>query len=297
MRTPDERLPGDIDLAERAAVADPPAWAAQRIDLGPQFDGLHAGYAAYEQDLHFLGLTDAQVASRYTWRTFRGSVAWSLAKVAVATPFTLIGIIVHVIPFPIVKQLAKRPRNEGIKATVKLLGCFTLFLLTYTVIGVLVGTHWGAWLGLVAAVVAPLCGYLAVRLFERVKHVGGLLEGYRTMRGASDPPRLGLRPPPPRRGIGARPRGAGVRRTALRYGSQHAQLAHLWWPDGPQGDLPVVTLIHGGFWRQIYTKRLMDPLAKALVAQGGPSATSSIGGSASVEVAAGRRPSTTSPRP
>jgi glycerol-3-phosphate O-acyltransferase / dihydroxyacetone phosphate acyltransferase len=186
VRTPDERLPGDVDLAERAAVADRLASAAQRIDLGPRFDGLRAGYAAYEQDLHLLGLTDAQVASRYTRRTLRGSVAWSLAKVAVATPFALIGIIVHVIPFQIVKQLAKRPRNEGIKATVKLLGCFTLFLLTYTVIGFLVGTHWGAWLGLVAAVVAPLCGYLAVRLFERVKRVGGLLEGYRTMRGRKD---------------------------------------------------------------------------------------------------------------
>lgn len=53
-------------------------------------------------------------------------------------------------------------------------------------IGVLVGTHWGAWLGLVAAVGAPVCGYLAVRLFERVKRVGGLLEGYRTMRGRKD---------------------------------------------------------------------------------------------------------------
>ncbi|HXN63654.1 MAG TPA: alpha/beta hydrolase [Acidimicrobiales bacterium] len=59
-----------------------------------------------------------------------------------------------------------------------------------------------------------------------------------------------------------------MRRTALRYGSQHAQLADLWWPDGPQGDLPVVALIHGGFWRQIYTKRLMHPLAKALVTHG-----------------------------
>lgn len=101
-----------MDLAERAAVADRLASAAQRIDLGPRFDGLRAGYAAYEQDLHLLGLTDAQVASRYTRRTLRGSVAWSLAKVAVATPFALIGIIVHVIPFQIVKQLGTRPRNR-----------------------------------------------------------------------------------------------------------------------------------------------------------------------------------------
>ena len=59
-----------------------------------------------------------------------------------------------------------------------------------------------------------------------------------------------------------------MRRTGLRYGTQHAQSADLWWPDGARGDLPVVVLIHGGFWRQIYTKRLMHPLAKVLAHHG-----------------------------
>ncbi len=186
VRTPDAGLPDDVDLAERAAVADRLASAARQRDLGPRFDALRVGYATYERDLYFLGLTDAQVASRYTKGSLRGSVTWSLAKVAVAGPFALIGVLVHVIPFQIVKQLAKRPRNVGIRATVKLLGCFTLFVLTYAVIGVVVGTRWGAWLGLAAAVAAPLCGYMAVRLFERAKRVGGLLAGYRTVRGRKD---------------------------------------------------------------------------------------------------------------
>ena len=185
VRTPDAGLPDDVDLAERAAVADRLASAARQRDLGPRFDALRVGYATYERDLYFLGLTDAQVASRYTG-SLRGSVTWSLAKVAVAGPFALIGVLVHVIPFQIVKQLAKRPRNVGIRATVKLLGCFTLFVLTYAVIGVVVGTRWGAWLGLAAAVAAPLCGYMAVRLFERAKRVGGLLAGYRTVTGRKD---------------------------------------------------------------------------------------------------------------
>jgi hypothetical protein len=173
VRTPDAGLPDDVDLAERAAVADRLASAARRGDLGPRFDALRVDYATYDRDLQLLGLTDAQVASRYSKGTLRGSVARSLAKAAVATPFALIGVLVHVVPFQIVKQLAKRPRNEGIKATVKLLG-------------VVVGTRWGAWAGLAAAVAAPLCGYLAVRLFERVKRVGGLLAGYRTLRGRKD---------------------------------------------------------------------------------------------------------------
>lgn len=41
----------------------------------------------------------------------------------------------------------------------------------------------------------------------------------------------------------------------------------MWRPDAP-GALPVVVLIHGGFWRQLYTKRLMHGLAKAVVDRG-----------------------------
>ena len=59
-------------------------------------------------------------------------------------------------------------------------------------------------------------------------------------------------------------------RTALRYGRQHAQVGDLWRPagDAPPAGQPVVVLIHGGFWRQIYTKRLMHPLARVLVTLG-----------------------------
>jgi acetyl esterase/lipase len=56
--------------------------------------------------------------------------------------------------------------------------------------------------------------------------------------------------------------------TIVTYGSQRAQTAELWRPEGVLGDRPVVVLIHGGFWRQIYTKRLMHRLARAVVAHG-----------------------------
>jgi hypothetical protein len=69
---------------------------------------------------------------------------------------------------------------------VKLLGCFVSFLLVYTIIGIVVGEAFGAWAGLLAAVAAPLCGYAAVRLNERVRRVGGLVEGYRAMRADRD---------------------------------------------------------------------------------------------------------------
>jgi acetyl esterase/lipase len=59
-----------------------------------------------------------------------------------------------------------------------------------------------------------------------------------------------------------------MNKRSIRYGPHRAQTAELWRPDGTRSDLPVVVLIHGGFWRQIYTKHLMHRLARASVAHG-----------------------------
>jgi glycerol-3-phosphate O-acyltransferase/dihydroxyacetone phosphate acyltransferase len=186
LRSPDESLPQDVDLADRTAIAESLASLEERPELHRQFAALRAAFAAYGRDLNLLGLDDAQVAARYSRGSLRRSVAWSAVKVAAAIPFAAVGVVVHVIPFQVMKLVAQRPANVGIRATVKLLGCFALFVLTYAVIGFVVGRRFGAWYGLLAALGAPLCGYVAVRLFERVKRIGGLLEGYRTMRGRKD---------------------------------------------------------------------------------------------------------------
>ena len=55
---------------------------------------------------------------------------------------------------------------------------------------------------------------------------------------------------------------------SISYGPGRAQVLDLWRPVHGVGDLPVVVFLHGGFWRQIYTKRLMHGLARAVVAHG-----------------------------
>jgi len=59
-----------------------------------------------------------------------------------------------------------------------------------------------------------------------------------------------------------------MHRTRVSYGAHHSQVGDLWVPSGASGDLPVVVLIHGGFWRAIYTKTLMTRLARAVVERG-----------------------------
>ena len=56
----------------------------------------------------------------------------------------------------------------------------------------------------------------------------------------------------------------------LRYGTRRGQRADLWRPADrdSDGSLPVVVLIHGGFWRSPYTKVLMTRLARSVRSQG-----------------------------
>jgi glycerol-3-phosphate O-acyltransferase/dihydroxyacetone phosphate acyltransferase len=186
VRAPDGSGSADVGLAEVALAdkVDVAARLAAKQEAVPSAaEDLFRAFAVYERDLNLLGVNDAQLAAGFPRRRRRLAVLRSALMVLVALPFAAVGALVHVIPFQIMKQVGKRPTNEGIKATVKLLGCFVLFALTYVLVGVLVGRAFGAWAGVAAAVAAPWCGYVAVRFGERVKRIGGVVEGYRMLKG------------------------------------------------------------------------------------------------------------------
>jgi glycerol-3-phosphate O-acyltransferase / dihydroxyacetone phosphate acyltransferase len=181
VRTPGASDAGDVGLGDRVEVAA--RLAAEQEASPTALDHLCRAFAVYGRDLDLLGVNDAQLAARVPRRRLRLAVLRAALLVLAALPFALVGALVHLVPFQIMKQVGKRPANEGIKATVKLLGCFVSFALTYVVVGVLVGRAFGAWAGLAAAVAAPLCGYVALRLGERVKRIGGVVAGSRMLNG------------------------------------------------------------------------------------------------------------------
>ena len=183
------RPPGTSAAAE-PRFADKVEVAARLADLDARQPGslrqLSLDFATYERDLNVLGVNDAQVAAGHRRMRVRAATLLSALEILLAVPVAVVGVLVHLIPFEIVKRAARRPVNEGIRSTVKVLGCFVLFALTYLVLGVLVGRAFGPWAGLAAAVVAPLCGYTAVRLIERLHRLGGVLEGSRALRDRRD---------------------------------------------------------------------------------------------------------------
>jgi hypothetical protein len=173
---------GDVELARREATARMFAEAEESGQQGLELAALHEAYGHYERDLALIGLTDEQVCARDGPGRRRLALAWATVRVLAALPAAAVGTVVHVVPYRIMKKLGSLPRHESIKATVKLFGCFVLFTVVYVILGVVIGGTWGPWAGLGAALGAPACGYVAVRLAERVKRIGGVVAGARVVR-------------------------------------------------------------------------------------------------------------------
>ncbi len=166
----DEGLGGREDVARALAKVE--------SDLAD----VRAAHAAYRRDLALLGLSDRQLTADVTPGRLRATVAWSIVRFVASAPIAAAGYLVHVVPYELMRQVSKRPRNEGVRSTVKVLGCMVLFPVVWSVLAVLAGSRWGWPWGLAVFAACPLAGYTTVRFVERVYRVGGLLRAWRTLR-------------------------------------------------------------------------------------------------------------------
>lgn len=87
----------------------------------------------------------------------------------IAAPVALVGAVVHAIPYQVVKQLARMPRSESIKSTVKLLGCTLLFSVEWVTLATIAWRTRGRLAGATALAAGPLSGYVAVRFAESLR--------------------------------------------------------------------------------------------------------------------------------
>jgi hypothetical protein len=176
----------EVDLAER----DRAAQALSVVDADRTTE-LRRLVDTYDAELALAGLTDAQVASIDAPGRDPVRAAGAVAVAVASAPIAAVGAAIHAVPYLVIKQIAKRPTNEGMKATVKVLGCFASFLVVYLVLGILVGRRRGAVAGVTAAIAAPLSGWVALRFAERVRRIGGAVATARRLReGAGTVPSL-----------------------------------------------------------------------------------------------------------
>ena len=157
----------DIARALGVVASEGPAAAARVAALTEAGD-------AYEADLALVGLSDGDVAAGLTAGSYRRRLGRSVVEAAATAPLAALGAGIHAVPYGIMKRIGGRPDNEGMRATVKLLGCTVLFTAVYTAAGVVVGRRRGPVAGAAAFLAGPVSGYVTVRWAERVHRLGGV---------------------------------------------------------------------------------------------------------------------------
>ena len=112
--------------------------------------------------------------------------SWRLFRILVLLPLALAGAIASYPTYRLVGWLAHRfAKGEGAMiATMKFIASLGLYPLTYVVFAALIGWQAGWWWSLLALVVFPLLGYVALRVFEDIDDVIGDLRalGHRMFR-------------------------------------------------------------------------------------------------------------------
>lgn len=173
---------GPFHLADRDTLSRRVAELAATSGGAKVFALLSDEVASYRQDVALLGLSDQQVIADDSPWHYRRALTWSVLKVLVAAPVAGVGVSVHAVPYTIVKVLARLPRNEGMKATVKVGGCLGLFTVGYLGLAVWVARRRGVLAGLATFVMAPVSGYVAVLASERVEQADGMAHTVEVLR-------------------------------------------------------------------------------------------------------------------
>lgn len=150
-------------------------YAALRERTPERLAQLQGMIARYEAKLAAAGLSPESVAPgridggrvfRYTIRT--------LALFVVMLPLALTGIVIHFPAYRLVGPLASGyARERDVIATAKIFAAGAAFPLTWIAVALLVGCSFGAGWAMLALLVTPFTGYVALMFMERLDRVIG----------------------------------------------------------------------------------------------------------------------------
>ena len=174
---PESELPMAVDL-ETAVLLEQSLVGAPSATR----DHVVTAMADYDEARMPLRAGDADVAATFPERTCRRRLLVTALELILLAPYAVVGAVVHFVAYRIVKVLGTKPTNVGIRSTVKLFGCFTLFTLTYLALAVVAALSWSALAGVVVMVAAPVTGYAALRFGEAVRRFQAIVRGRRRRR-------------------------------------------------------------------------------------------------------------------
>lgn len=172
--TSGERLVHQFELRRRFLAG----YSALRTQAPERLASLSARIARYEAELSQAGVDRETLLPREV-APFKllGRFLRGLALSILVLPAALVGTVVNYPAYRLVGFIATglARGDEGLVATIKLLAGSLLFPLTWIAVAVTIGLYRGILVGIVALIIAPLSGYVALRFFERLdEFMGGL---------------------------------------------------------------------------------------------------------------------------
>jgi len=190
-------LEGATLQADDAATLDRAAFAESLLPQGEEDESLEARVAArrlllarasrlgerapvrlaslvarldrFRATLRAAGLAPAALDPATARAELAASAFAALLVALFLAPPALLGLVTHAPAYNLVGPLATRLSrgNTDIVATIKVLGAFLFFPLTWIALGTAAGIAWSLPLGLLVGFALPVLGYLALLLLER----------------------------------------------------------------------------------------------------------------------------------
>jgi len=126
----------------------------------------------YDRLLHLAGLSDRQVAGRYPVSAAARFALGALADLLILLPAGLIGTLVKWLPYRIPGWTVTMLKpGEDVRATYMVLISLFLFPLYWISLAATAARFWGWPVGAPLLVIAPLSGYVALRMTERLTNL------------------------------------------------------------------------------------------------------------------------------
>ncbi len=167
---PGSDAPGPASLRRSVALRRNfiKAYQALKSEHPQEVETVIAAVRGYAETLRRHRLRDELVAASYRPREVLRFTGKSLWLLLIRLPLGLAGMAVHFLPFQAAALAARRlPETEDRVATYKAIASMVFYSLTWLVLAVAAGWVWGLGAALLALVLAPLCGGVALRLYLR----------------------------------------------------------------------------------------------------------------------------------
>lgn len=158
-------LPEQLDLRKRFIAG----YARLRERDPARLAHLQSRFERFEAELGDANLEPETLPAP----TVGGSVR-TLSTLLITLPLALIGAIIHYPIYLLIRFVATRfTRDEELVATVKAVAGMVFYPLVYLALAVVAGFRFGFLYGVLAALVLPFLGYIALHFFEQLDDVIG----------------------------------------------------------------------------------------------------------------------------